>query len=134
MCPYVLTVPMLSELPDSVLSLSLDLTVSTAGLGLKPLSLSMTGTLPTRAVTARLAGLALLGSGNLKCCPGPDCLTVQGGVVSGCEVTITWGLLGELLLQLLELESKGAGWTGGGRRGRLGLPSFVMCSKKKSRI
>ena len=31
MCPYVLTVPMLSELPDKVLSLSLDRTVSTAG-------------------------------------------------------------------------------------------------------
>ena len=62
------------------------------------------------------------------------CRTVQGGVVSGWEVTITCGLLGELLLQLLELESNGAGWTGGGRRGRLGLPSLVMCSKKKSRI
>ena len=48
--------------------------------------------------------LVLAGSGNLKCW---DDLTAQGGVVSGGEVTITWGLEGVLELQLLELESKG---------------------------
>ena len=54
------------------------------------------------AVTA-----ALLGSGYLKIWVAEG-RPVQGGVVSGWLVTITWGLLGELLLQLLELESKGA--------------------------
>ena len=56
------------------------------------------------------------GVGNVKCCPSPPwgvCLSTaadQGvvGVVSGCEVTITCGEEGVELLQLLELESKGA--------------------------
>lgn len=51
--------------------------------------------------------------------------------MSGCEVMITCGLEGVELLQLLELESKGAEWMmGGGMRGMLGLPELVMCSKK----
>ena len=51
--------------------------------------------------------------------------------MSGCVVTITWGLDGVELLQLLELESKGAEWRmGGGILGMLGLPVLVMCSKK----
>jgi len=54
------------------------------------------------------------GVGNVKCWPSPPwgvCLSAdQGvvGVVSGWEVTITWGEEGVELLQLLELESKGA--------------------------
>lgn len=98
---------MLSELPDNVLSLSLDLTVSTAGLGLTTLSMEIGwGGLELRLCCSWCGRVLETGSGNLKCC---WVLTVHGGVVSGWEVTITWGLEGVLELQLLELESNGGG-------------------------
>ena len=117
---------MLSELPDRVLSLSLDFTVSTAGLGLTTLSREMGWCGLELRLFCSCDLLLATGSGNLKCCEG---LTTQGGVVSGWEVTITCGLEGVLELQLLELESKGGGWLTGCALGRLGLPSLVMCSK-----
>ena len=135
----------LSELPDRVLSLSLDLLLVTVSTPTADLSLDT----DTRAA----ATAADTGGGKRKCWPGvPERgpglgrtpLADQGVVgrgprpVSGCEVTITCGLDGVELLQLLELESKGgpaaAGpAAGGGRRGRLGLPVLVMFSMKMSR-
>jgi hypothetical protein len=124
-------VPILSELPERVLSLSLLFTDSTAGLGETTLSRETGGM--GRAV--RLDATGVTGSGNLKCWPTPPLLeldtpgrAVHGGVF---DVTITWGELGVEELQELELDSKALVGSGGCEaRGRLGLPSRpFMCSQ-----